>query len=121
MKQKLIDFLTLFTSFSTLICCALPALLVTLGLGATLAGVLSSFPQIIWISQHKEIIFIVGLVLLIFGGVLQKINQDAPCPIDPALRNSCLKTRKTSLQLYISSVVIYLVGAFFAFIAPLLN
>lgn len=120
MKQKLIDFLTLFSSASTLICCALPALMVSLGLGATLAGVLSSVPQLIWLSMHKGLIFGLGAVFLVGGGVLQKINQNAPCPIDPKLRQSCLSTRKHSLMFYLASTGIYLVGAFFAFIAPLM-
>lgn len=120
MKQKIIDFLTLFTSLSTLICCAIPATLVTLGLGATLAGLISTFPQIIWVSQYKGAIFIVGAILLALGGLLQKINQNAPCPIDPNLRNSCLRTRRNSLFLYLGSLVIYGVGGFFAFIAPLI-
>lgn len=120
MKQRLIDFLTLFSSASTLVCCALPALLVSLGLGATLAGILTYVPQLIWLSNHKGIIFGLGAVLLLGGGILQKINQNAPCPIDPKLRKSCLSTRKNSLMIYLGSVGIYLVGAFFAFIAPLM-
>jgi hypothetical protein len=119
MKQKVIDFVTLFSSASTLICCALPALMVSVGLGATLAGVLSSVPQLIWLSNHKGLIFGLGLVMLIGGGILQMINQNAPCPLDPRLRASCLSTRKNSLMIYFVSMGIYLVGAFFAFILPL--
>lgn len=120
MKQKIIDFLTLFTSASTLVCCAIPALLVTLGLGATLAGFLSSFPQIIWLSKHKDWIFILGFILLTFGFFLQKSQQNAPCPIDPNLKNACLKTRKNSLRVYIFSVSVYLIGLTFAYVLPLI-
>jgi hypothetical protein len=120
MRQKFVDFLTLFTSFSTLICCAIPALLVALGLGATLAGLVSNFPQIVWISEHKIWVFSLGFIFLSAGGILQKINQNAPCPLDPALRDSCLRTRKNSLKLYIFSVILYFTGFFFAFIAPIL-
>lgn len=121
MKQKVIDFLTLFTSVSTLICCAIPALLVTLGLGASLAGFISTFPQLILFSKYKVIIFSLGFIFLSGGGVLQKINQNAPCPLDPHLRQACLKTRKNSLVMYFISVGLYFIGFFFAFIAPLLN
>jgi hypothetical protein len=120
MKQKLIDFLTLFSSASTLVCCALPALMVSLGLGATLAGVLTAVPQLIWLSNHKILVFGLGALLLLGGGVLQVINQNAPCPLDPKLRRSCLRTRQNSLIIYLVSLIIYLLGTGFAFLAPLL-
>ena len=37
----------LFTSFGTLICFALPALFVALGMGAAVAGIVSAVPQLI--------------------------------------------------------------------------
>ena len=37
-RHRLTSYLSLFTATGTLLCCALPSLLVTLGLGATLAG-----------------------------------------------------------------------------------
>lgn len=118
MKQRLIDLLTLLTSASTLVCCAIPALLVTLGLGATLAGFLSVFPQLIWLSTHKDIIFTAGAILLTIGGFLQRYNSNLPCPIDPKLRATCLTTRKNSLRIYIFSLIVFLVGVFFSFILP---
>lgn len=113
--------LSLFASSSTLICCAIPALLVSLGAGAALASLVSVFPQIVWISEHKEIIFSFATVLMIFAGFIQWRNQKAPCPVDPDLRNACLKTRKISLRIYFLSLALMLVGAWFAFIQPLLS
>ena len=52
-----VNILSLFTSGSTLICCALPATLVAIGSAATLASLVSSFPQLIWISEHKALVF----------------------------------------------------------------
>ena len=111
---------SLFASSSTLICCALPALLVSLGAGAALASLVAVFPQIVWISEHKEAIFLLSSVLMVAGGVLQWRNRYAPCPIDPDLRNACLKTRRTSLRIYLVSLALLLVGGWFAFIQPLL-
>jgi hypothetical protein len=37
-----------------------------------------------------------------------------------ALRDACLRTRKTSLRVYCFSVLIYAVGGWFAFIQPAL-
>ena len=58
--QTFIPSLTLFTSFGTLVCCALPALMVTLGMGTTLAGFIGMFPSITFISDYKESIFIIS-------------------------------------------------------------
>lgn len=110
--------LSLFASTSTLICCALPALLVSLGAGAALASLVSVFPQIVWISEHKEVIFLISSVLMVVGGIVQWRNRFAPCPIDPDLRNACLKTRKTSLRIYLLSLALLLIGGWFAFIQP---
>ena len=111
---------SLFASSSTLICCALPALLVSLGAGAALASLVAVFPQIVWISEHKEAIFLISSALMVAGGVLQWRNRYAPCPIEPSLRNACLKTRRTSLRIYLVSLALLLVGGWFAFIQPLL-
>ncbi len=113
--------LSLFASSSTLICCAIPALLVSLGAGAALASLVSVFPQIVWISEHKEIIFSFATVLMILTGFIQWRNQNAPCPVDPDLRHACLKTRKMSLRIYLFSLALILVGGWFAFVQPFLS
>ena len=112
---------TLLASSGTLICCAIPALLVSIGAGAALASFVTVFPQIVWISEYKEIVFAISALLMIIGGVLQWRNRNAPCPIDPTLRDACLKTRKTSLRIYLASLLILIIGSWFAFIQPLLQ
>ncbi len=117
----LTSLLSLFASSSTLICCALPALLVAIGAGAALSGLVGAFPQIVWLSEHKVGLFIFAGLMLAASGALQWINRNAPCPVDPALRDACLRTRKVSLRVYWVSVAIYLVGGFFAFVLPALQ
>jgi hypothetical protein len=56
-KNLWVSFFSLFTSMSTLICCALPALLVSIGLGATMIGLVSTFPSLIWLSENKALVF----------------------------------------------------------------
>ena len=112
---------SLFASSSTLICCALPALLVSLGAGAALASLVAVFPQIVWISEHKEAIFLISSALMVVGGIMQWRNRYAPCPVDPDLRNACLSSRRTSLRIYLVSLVLLLVGGWFAFIQPLFS
>lgn len=114
------SFVTLFASSSTLVCCAMPALLVSLGAGAALASLVAVFPQIVWISENKEIIFLISTLLMVIGGIVQWRNRYAPCPIDPKLRQACLQTRKVSLAIYLISLVLLMIGGWFAFIQPLL-
>lgn len=120
-QSRFASVLSLFASGSTLVCCALPALLVTLGAGAVLSSAVSAFPQLIWLSEHKVEVFGFATVMLAVSGAMQWRARSLPCPADPALAAACTRTRKTSLWVYLISVIIYLIGGFFAFVAPLLN
>lgn len=110
--------LALAASGSTLVCCALPALLVSLGAGAVLASLVSTFPQLIWLSMHKGLVFGLAGVMLAFGGWLQ--SRPASCPADPALARACARYRRISRAVYFTSLGLYFIGGFFAFVAPLL-
>lgn len=114
------NILSLFTSGSTLICCALPATLVAIGSAATLASLVSTFPQLIWISEHKPLVFGLAGAMLAIAGYLQWQARNAPCPADPTLAAVCTKTRKNALLIYWLSLVIFAIGVFFAFVAPLM-
>jgi hypothetical protein len=117
---KRANILSLFTSGSTLICCALPATLVAIGSAATLTSLVTNFPQLIWISEHKPLVFGLAGAMLILAGYLQWQARNAPCPADLQLALICSKTRKNAMMIYWISVAIFFTGAFFAFIAPLL-
>lgn len=117
---KRANLVSLLTSGSTLICCALPATLVAIGAAATLTSLVSNFPQLIWISEHKPLVFGLAGAMLLLAGYMQWQARYAPCPADPALASACSKARKQSLVIYWVSVVIFLIGAFFAFVAPYL-
>jgi len=119
-KTKAASFLSLFTSSGTLICCALPATLVGLGAGAAMSSLVSNVPQLVWFSEHKIGVFLFAGIMLVLSGAMQWHARGLPCPADPALAAACLQTRKTSIRIYIVSVVIFLIGCFFAFIAPLI-
>lgn len=113
------NIISLFTSGSTLICCALPATLVAIGSVATLTSLLTIFPQLIWISEHKTPVFCLAALMLMLAGYLQWEARNAPCPADPQLAATCMKMRKSALAIYWVSVAIFMHGVFFAFIAPL--
>lgn len=89
-----------------------------LGAGAALSSLVSVFPQLVWLSEHKEGLFLFAGLDIAASGVLQWRNRNAPCLVDPALRSVCQRTRKTSLLLHVFSVTVCLVGGWFAFVQP---
>ena len=116
-----LSFLTLLSSTSTLVCCALPALFVSLGAGGVLVSVLGEVPQLIWLSEHKALTFGVAGSLLAVSALLQWRSRNAPCPIDPELARACTVTRRNSRIVFAVSLTLYLCGATFAFIIPALE
>ena len=108
----------LLASSGALVCCVLPAVMVSLGAGAALVGLLGAFPQLIWLSQHKGWVFGVALVMLALAGFLLLRARRAPCPADPKLAMACRRLRRWSSGLYVTSVIATVVGALFAFILP---
>jgi hypothetical protein len=117
-KERLLASFSLLTSASTLVCCAMPALFVTLGAGATLAGLVSSFPQLVWFTEQKQWVFGIGALLLAAGGWLQWKARHAPCPVDPGAARACLRLRRGGRIIYALSVLLYLAGFTFAFVIP---
>ena len=112
---------SLLASSGTLVCCAIPAMLVALGAGAALSSLVAVFPQVVWLSERKEELFAFAGAMMLLAGWLQWHNRTAPCPADPRLRDACLRTRKAALRLYLASVALYAVGGWFAFVAPWLG
>ncbi len=112
---------SLFASSGTLVCCALPALLVSLGAGAVMSSLVSAVPQLVFLSEHKEALFSFAGLMLAASAALQWRNRHAPCPVDLRLRQACLRTRRFSVQVLSISVAIYAVGGWFAFVQPWLN
>jgi hypothetical protein len=116
-RDTLAPTLSLFASASTLVCCALPALLVTLGLGATLAGLVTSAPWLIELSRHKLPLFAASAVMLVAAGLSHRIAARRPCPADPAQASACQRLRRVSAAILVASAAIWAVGFFFAFLA----
>ena len=107
----------LFASLSTLLCCALPALLVTIGAGAVMAGLATNVPGLIWLTAHEGVLFIVAGLLLTAAGAAKWAARNAPCPIDPAQARACMRMRKAGTVILIVAAGAYVVGGFFAFFA----
>ena len=117
-SNKLVNYLALFTSTGTIFCCALPALLVSIGAGAALSSLISIFPQLIILSIYKIPIFIGASIILIISGIMQYQTKSMPCPADKKQAYACMQARKVSMIIYVASVGIFLVGLLFAIIIP---
>ena len=115
-KPRKWGWLILFASTSTLLCCALPILLVILGMGSVVASVASSVPFLITMSMHKGWVFgISGLILLTGGWLLYRPGRY--CPADPVLADLCERSHKWNIRLFWVSALIWAIGFFFAFLA----
>ena len=107
--------LALFTSTATLICCALPAMLVMIGMGAVWSGVIGAVPGITWFGANKAIVFSVTGLVLLASGAWQWHARNLPCPVDPVKARACTRLRRISWTLWGVSVAAFAIGGFFAF------
>ena len=115
-ENRALSWMTLFASTGTLICCALPIMLVTLGLGATVAALTSTFPFLVVLSEHKIWVFAFsGLMLAVSGWLLYRPGRS--CPVDPQLGALCSNAHVWNRRIYWLSVVIWSAGFFAAYLA----
>ena len=113
--------LTLAASAGTLVCCVLPAVMVALGAGAALAGLVTAVPQLIWLSEHKPLVFGLAVAMLLGSGIALWRARRLPCPADPALAKACGRLRRVSIWLWWIAVTACATGATFAFVLPALH
>ena len=118
MNERPANLVALMASSSTLICCALPALFVALGAGATFASIVSTFPFLITVSVYKVEITGFTLLMLILAGYLNHYTARLPCPADPVLGRACLKTRRTSRRIHYVSTALFVVATIFTYWVP---
>lgn len=115
-ESKIVSYFSLFTSFGTLLCCAIPSTLVLLGFGASLAGFLGEYPQFIWLSDNKAIVFGLSFFMLGVSWLGQKYAATQACPIDK--KEDCETTKNWSKPIFFITLGINLIGAFYAFVLP---
>ncbi len=120
---SLLGYLALFSSVGTLVCCALPALLVLLGFGATVASLISAAPWLVTLSQHKAWVFALAAILTassfyyVYRIVPQLLVARGACAADDAeaCRNA---TRGSRALLWLSSALL-VIGFSVAYGLPL--
>ena len=118
MNERRVNFLSLFLSSSTLICCALPALLVSIGAGAAFASLISAVPLLPILSQYKLYITLSALVSIIIAGYINYRSNHLACPTDPELAKACMRSRERSRYIYYLSLAIFLFASTFTYLVP---
>lgn len=114
-RDSAVMVLTIFTSSGTLVCCALPVTLVSLGLGSAVVGLTGAFPWLISLSQHKAWVFAVSAGFLVLGG--WRIHRPGQsCPTDPTLRTLCSRLDVWNRRIYWISATIWGIGFFAAYL-----
>jgi len=110
---------TLFLSTGTLLCCVLPILFVSLGLGAAVASLISDFPIIITLFQYQIWIFIASAGLLTLTAWLLW-RSSRSCPADPKLAALCGRIQVWNKRIFGLALVIWLIGFTVTYIILLL-
>ncbi len=119
-KTNTVSIVSLFTSFSTLLCCALPALLVALGLGAVMAGLAANVPFLSTLSLYKEWTFSIAALLIGFNFwlVYRKKPTALTCEIPKeGSQSACDTVSKWSKKVLWISAILLFIGFFMAFVA----
>jgi len=120
-RNVAVAFSTLLASGATLVCCVLPAVMVSLGAGAALVTLVSAFPQLVWLSEHKLLVFTAASALLLVGGLMIWRARYAPCPVEESAARNCRRLRRLSVAVYAAALVAFGTGATFAFLLPALR
>ncbi len=118
MKDSISSVFSLVTSSSTIFCCALPAIFVMLGAGASFASFISVFPFLIKLSIYKIEFTLIAFTMIGIAGFFNYRASFAPCPIEPELEKKCMSVRRRSRLIFYSSSVILLLTTIFTYIVP---
>ena len=116
LNESAVTWISLFTSVSTLLCCALPVLFVFLGLGTALVTLSTHFSWLIQASEYKFWLFLVSGIFLIIGSVILRFPMKT-CPIDPKLKAKCLRFREINRWVLLVSKGIWVFGFVMAYLA----
>jgi len=121
LEQRKWGWVLLFTSTTTLICCALPILLVSIGFGAVSAALFSNLPFLVDVAQHKAWLFAgSGAMLMLAGVVLYRPGRT--CPTDPALAAKCEAADRWNRGFFNISAGLWAIGFIAAYFSlPLLG
>jgi mercuric ion transport protein len=124
-RSAILSYFSLFTSLSTLLCCALPSLLVLFGLGASVASMLAFTPWLVALSRHKVWTFsisgtLIGLSFINMYYFVPRLKGGDVCDVGDG--SACRDTSRVSKVLLWVSAGIYALGFFVAYaLGPILT
>jgi len=101
------------------VCCALPALFISLGMGASFASLVSHVPALVWLSEYKIYFFIMTAIFLSLGFYMLFIYPQS-CPPEKDLAIACQDSKKVSKIVFILSAIIFIIAVFFSYIYVLI-
>src|ERR1700722_6128401 len=118
-RAALLNYFSLFSSFSTLICCALPSVLVLLGMGTAVASLLSAAPWLVSLSRHKVWTFSIAGILIAASFVMTyvvtpRLRVGESCDADDP--TTCGEVSRVSRFVLWSSALIWSGGFFVAYL-----
>ena len=121
LDQSKWGWLLIFTSTTTLICCALPILFVSIGFGAVSAAMFSNLPFLVVLAHYKVWLFSgSGALLALAGWALYRPGRT--CPTDPVLAAKCETADRWNRRLFNFSAGIWAIGFTAAFLSlPILR
>ncbi|MFQ6005659.1 MAG: hypothetical protein ACE5OQ_09165 [Woeseia sp.] len=114
-KRRYFGLLALFGASGTLIWCALPIVLVTLGMGSAVVALTSTVPGLNFVSQNKVLVFSFSALLLIFSGRVT-FRQARDCPADPETLAAYIRAQRRNRRIFWTSSAIWLTGFFAAYL-----
>lgn len=117
-RDTLVPFVGLFTSLGTLVCCVLPLVFVSLGMGAALIGLVSAAPWLVWLSAHKLAVFIGSGLMIGVSWYAVWHQRYIPCPADRRLAQACRRLRAVSWGMAILASLLWTGGFTVAIILP---
>ena len=112
-EQSYLRWGTLFITSGTLLCCALPIVLVSMGFGAIVASLNFNVPGLLFLAEYKLWTLSLSALLLVFlAWVIWRPNQS--CPADPELAAHCQTARRWNQRVFWLSSIIWCIGFFFS-------
>ena len=81
-----------------------------------MAGLTAAIPSIMWLSTHKDILFVLSGGLMSASTLLWWQQRHAPCPAGPAKAYACARFRLINVWLLSLAWASYLTGIFFAYV-----
>ena len=108
-QQRALSWITLLASTGTLLCCALPILMVSLGFGAVVATLTSSLPVLVTLAEYEPWMFSVSALLLGSTAWVLWVRPQQ-CPSDPALAERCTKAAVWNRRVFWMASVVWVAG-----------